>query len=468
MEKKTFNPSDWLNKEQPNHPKFNTGNSNAVAPGVENIIQQSEEKQTDITAAYNHWRDIGFAFADAFAENGRELFHRVSRFHPGYSAADCNAQYNNCLKANGHGITLKTFFFHAKQAGITAFTPLPLGEGLGVGPGLPTFPDPLFPQLPGFLKEVVKPAKAKEERDILLLGALGAISACFPQLYGIYDGKKVHPNLFLFITARASAGKGRLVHCKQLVAPIHKRMREQAKLLKQQYDMELAEYNQSKGNESGAEKPARPPEKMLFIPANSSSTGVFQLLSENEGRGLIFETEGDTLAQIFKSDYGNYSDGFRKAFHHETISYYRRTDREYVDIESPCLSAILSGTPQQIASLIPNAENGLFSRFVFYYMDINLVWKDVFSFSSGNALDDYFKELGNRFYHLYDMFQSNREIQFCFTAAQEQQFNGFFEQVQQTYLSLQGLDYMATVRRLGLVAFRIAMILSALRIMEDL
>ena len=170
---------------------------------MENIIQQIEEKQTDITAAYNHWRDIGFAFADAFAENGRELFHRVSRFHQGYSASECNAQYNNCLKANGHGITLKTFFFHAKQAGITAFTPLPFEES--IGEGAPTLPDPLFPQLPGFLKEVVKPAKAKEERDILLLGAIGAISACFPQLYGIYDGKKVHPNLFLFITARASA-----------------------------------------------------------------------------------------------------------------------------------------------------------------------------------------------------------------------------------------------------------------------
>ena len=332
---------------------------------------------------------------------------------------------------------------------------------------LPTFPDPLFPQLPHFLKEVVSVATAKEERDILLLGALGAISSCFPHLYGIYDGKKVHANLFLFITAKASAGKGRLVHCRQLVAPVHKRMREQARLLKQQYDLELAAYNKSKGQETGADKPARPPEKMLFIPANSSSTGVFQLLFENEGRGLIFETEGDTLAQIFKSDYGNYSDGFRKAFHHETISYYRRTDREYVDIETPCLSAILSGTPGQIAALIPNAENGLFSRFIFYFMNLDLSWKDVFSFSSNNALDDYFNALGEKFYHLYETFNCGRDIQFRLAPDQQQRFNQFFQQVQQTYLTLQGLDYMATVRRLGLIAFRIAMILSALRIMED-
>ena len=82
----------------------------------------------------------------------------------------------------------------------------------------------------------------------------------------------------------------------------------------------------------------------------------------------MFETEGDTLANVFASDYGNYSDGFRKAFHHEPISYTRRKDREFVDrLLRPRLSAVLSGTPRQISALLPDAENGLFSRFIFYY-----------------------------------------------------------------------------------------------------
>ena len=148
----------------------------------------------------------------------------------------------------------------------------------------------------------------------------------------------------------------------------------------------MAEYNAKKGKEEGVEKPGKPPEKMLFIPANNSSTGAYQLLGDSDGKGLIFETEGDTLAQAFKSDYGNYSDGFRKAFHHETISYYRRTDREFVDIESPCLSAVLSGTPKQVSALIPNAENGLFSRFIFYFMNVKTNWKDVFADTTENGL----------------------------------------------------------------------------------
>src|SRR5690606_30688641 len=226
-------------------------------------------------------------------------------------------------------------------------------------------------------------------------------------------GKKVRPNLYLFISAQASAGKGRLVHCRQLVTPIHKMLRQQAKMLKQQFEIEMAEFNASKKNkDTSAEKPDKPKEKMLFIPANNSTTGVFQLLADNDGRGLIFETEGDTLAQAFKSDYGNYSDGFRKAFHHETISYYRRTDREYVDIESPCLSTVLSGTPGQIASLIPSAENGLFSRFIFYFMNVQPVWKDVFASSAAKGLDDYFNNLGQEFLELYNTLLSTSEMEF--------------------------------------------------------
>lgn len=464
--KKIFNPWKWL--EQSNQKKVITApqkkEANTDKGDVEKIIKEIEAKQIDITAAYIDWRNIGFAFADAFGESGRDYFHRISKFYANYSAAECDKQYTNCLKANGDGVTLKTFFFHAKQAGVNiAVSPQCTEQDLAQ---LPTFPESIFPQLPDFLQKVVKIASFNEERDILLLGTLVTLSACFRNLYGIYDGKKVFSNLYIFITAQASAGKGRLVHCKQLVKPIHRSLREQAELINQQYELDLMEFNKKKGKNASIEKPKKPPQKMLFIPANNSSTGVFQLLFDNEGRGLMFETEGDTLTQAFKTDYGNYSDGFRKAFHHETISYYRRTEREYVDIESPCLSGMFTGTPKQISSLIPNAENGLFSRFIFYFMNIHPEWKDVFENSSHNGFDDYFDQLGNDFFGLYQTLMASPEIKFNLNSEQEKEFNAFFEQIQNTYLSLQGLDYMATIRRLGLIAFRIAMILSALRIME--
>ncbi len=332
---------------------------------------------------------------------------------------------------------------------------------------MPTLPDAVFDTIPEFLKHITQVATTKEERDILLLGSLVTLSVAFPKLIGKYGDNPVNTNLFIFISAKASAGKGILIHCRKLVEPIHLALRNQAKIMKQQFEVDMQEYNANKGKDANTEKPQKPPQKMLFIPANNSATGFLEILGDSDKRGLIFETEGDTLAKAFKSDYGDFSDGFRNAFQHEPISYYRRTDKEYVEIDRPCLSALLSGTPKQITTLIPNAENGLFSRFMFYVMNMKLIWKDVFASKTENGLDVHFEKLGNEFYSLYQTLQANPDVHFSLTPSQQLQFNQFFEKMQTLYVNIQEEEIISSVRRLGLIAYRIMMIFSALRIMED-
>ncbi|MCA0933919.1 DUF3987 domain-containing protein [Lutimonas saemankumensis] len=327
---------------------------------------------------------------------------------------------------------------------------------------LPVFPDSLYPQLPQFLQDVVIHASSNQERDMLLLGALTSISSCIPKLYGFYDGEKIYANLYLFVTAPPSSGKGKLNLCKKIILPIHDSLREETEELKFKYKNELAISKINKETKA----PKSPADKMLFIPANNSSTGMFQLLSDNDGRGIIFETEGDTVTLALNSDYGNYSDGFRKAFHHETISYYRRTDKEFVEIISPCLSVVLSGTPGQVKSLIPNAENGLFSRFVFYYLDLESDWKDVFKHTS-NGLESFYTNLGSQFFDFYEKLNRNNEIEIFLSKSQRTDFHTFFKKLQEKYLYIESDEYIATIRRLGIVAFRFAMIFTSLRIMED-
>lgn len=471
MNKKIFNPKEWLEAPAKQEPQSKKMPTTIVSDNqFENYLQQIEYTETDITQGYDNWRNIGFALADEFGEMGRDYFHRISKFNSAYDYKECDVQYNNCLKARGTGVTMATIYYLAQQNNIKIHNEKPIvnNEVPEVKTEkTPVFPSHIYDTLPLFLKDCVKPATTNEERDILLLGTLTTLSACLPTIYGIYDGKKVMANLYLFVTAPASAGKGRLTQCKQLVQPIHRLKREQATLIKKEYEANLAMYNQEKGKNPNAEKPAKPPERMLFIPANNSTTGVFQLLFDNNGEGLIFETEGDTLAQAFKSDYGNYSDGFRKAYHHETISYYRRTDREYVDIENPCLSTVLSGTPKQVSALIPNAENGLFSRFMFYYMNITPIWKNVFEIQTTNGLDDYYNELGGQFLEFYKALNNNPSIQIKLSQSQQLQFNEYFSKIQTKYLNIQTDDYIATIRRMGLNAFRLMMVITTLRIMED-
>lgn len=506
MPKKQFIVEDWLNQPAPAPETTKRATSahipqTSVQEDIEIIIQRIEAAHTDITAGYSNWLDLGFALSEELGEAGRDYFHRISRFNPDYDHAETDKQFNNCLKSGGSGVTIKTFFQKAKDAGISIST----GSKSAISAEsaksahyrnadiksksahsltaeiadiaetaemdqeieLPTFSQEVADSLPDFLKKIVSISNSEADSDILLLGTLTVLSACMPHIKGVYDRRTVYPNLFLFVTARASSGKGRLNLCRHLVEPIHDRLREINEAEVMEYKHKLAEYNAAGKKKVDMEKPEEPPMRMLFIPANSSATAVYQVLNDNGGEGLMFETEGDTLANTFGSDYGNYSDGFRKAFHHETISYIRRKDREYVNIKQPKLSTLLTGTPRQILNLISDAENGLFSRFAFYYLDTKLVWNNVFANSGNETLEDYFQTLGKEYQDFFNILKATTDITFYFTAEQEADFNATFDEWQQTYVETCGEEFVATVRRLGVIMYRIAMCLSALRIMED-
>jgi len=508
MSKKTFNPQDWAPSNKLKSPLKNLSNLNNLdkitvqtTPDIEEITKRIESTTTDIAPNYADWRDLGFALADALGESGRNYYHRLSRFYPSYSQNETDKQFDNCLKSHGHGITIKTLYHLAKSAGInisvpnhgnpinpknhgsdnqssdnitkSSKSPNPLSGDLGeIGDNgensifIPTIPQEVHSNLPDLLKQVISKADSPEDADLLLLGAMTVFSACLPNIYGLYNQCEVYPNLFLFVVAKASAGKGRLSLCRRLVAPIHKHLRELYAIEKEQYETDLQRYATTK-NKEDVTKPQEPPLRTLFIPANNSATGLFQLLKENEEKGLIFETEGDTLSQTFKSEHGNYSDGFRKAFHHEPISYNRRKDREFVELAHPQLSALLSGTPKQVLSLIPDSENGLFSRFLFYYINLQPVWKNVFAGNENAPLEYQFDRIASDFQTLFHHLQQQpQRLRFALSTQQQEQFNAYFDSTQQQYHSQFGDSFIGTVRRLGLSTFRISMILTTLRLIN--
>ena len=493
MQEQKFNPADWQDdlpeafcEPQPQRTKSpmeaapsNSNWTSSLEGQIEEITRRIEVTGTDITATYDAWLRLGFALVEALGEGGRPYFHRLSRFYPGYSQQEADTQYNNCLKARGHGVTPKSFFQLAKENGISVSIRIPRSENqLPSNDGtdgndvlmetstpekMPTFSQDLYGHLPDLLEAVARQANSDEDADVLLLGSIVAFSSCLPKVFGVYGGRQVYPNLFLFVTAPASAGKGRLSLCRRLVQPIHDQLRNMYKAEMDEYRIQKARYEHEKKKDYAAEPPEEPPLKMLIIPANSSATSVYQILNDNGGNALMFETEGDTLAKVFTSDYGDFSDGFRKAFHHEPISYTRRKDKEFVELLRPRLSTVLSGTPRQIASLIPDAENGLFSRFIFYYINFKLEWLDVFARIDGSTLDEIFDDIGWSFAHVYQDLEGMPEMEFRFTDAQQQTFNDYYRATQTQLYGLFGDDIVASVRRLGLITFRIAMVFTALR-----
>lgn len=287
-------------------------------------------------------------------------------------------------------------------------------------------------QLPQLLQSVINQSASPTEADMMLMGAITTLSAALPNIYGIYDQNTIYPNLYLFVNAKASAGKGRLNMCKELIKPII----------------------QERQNTSNSQS--------LLLPANSSATAIYQQLALNNGHGLIFETEADTLNIAMRNSFGNFSDGLRKAFHHETISYLRRKENERININEPHLSIVLSGTPKQCKKLIPSAENGLFSRFAILHLEPNNSWNDVFCKKhESNALA--YSLLANRIYELYKRLRCvEKPIEFKFTDNQKTLFNQHFNGIQQSLINDD--NFTASIRRMGLITYRIAMILSALRL----
>ena len=485
MSGQVFNPDDWNSAPVEKVP---AALSPAVAsssnlPAILALVGAVEASGIDITPTYSDWLSIAFALVSELGEDGRSIFQRLSRFNPHYEYEETDRQYSHCLNDGSREITIASLFHIAHLHGVrweqprapqkpspkssSSHSQFEDGEDLRMSKSVKigTFSQTVREQLPDILKRVVADSVSDVDADLLILGSLTVFSACLPNVYGVYDRREVFSNLFLYVTARASAGKGRLSLCRHLVAPIHRELREQYRKSMEKYKQDQLQYvlNKKKGE---ATEPQEPPFLTLFIPANSTATVVYQTLSQNDGVGLLFETEGDTLANAFNSDLGNYSDGFRKAFHHETISYLRKKDREYVEITKPKFSAILSGTPQQVFNLIPSAENGLFSRFIFYVMPTEIVWHDMFSADSDTTADDLFKEIGRDFCQFHKML-SAQYIRFTLTIDQQRQFNAFFTQTQEEYAALFGDDIIASVRRLGLILFRFAMILTVLRQMDD-
>ena len=76
-------------------------------------------RHIDITTPYKEgWIKLGFALADGLGEDGRELFHQLSSMNAEYNYEECDKKYTSCMKGNGKGITIQTFFKMAKDAGV--------------------------------------------------------------------------------------------------------------------------------------------------------------------------------------------------------------------------------------------------------------------------------------------------------------------------------------------------------------
>jgi hypothetical protein len=335
----------------------------------------------------------------------------------------------------------------------------------------PCFPEDVYKILPFFLKDSCKMFDNARERDVYLFAALGLLSNCFPLIQGSYDQHFIGMQLFNFIIAPASSGKGNMEWARRLGNGLDKFLKTKYKDELEQYEEELRQYEAAKGENKGP-KPIKPLKQRFYIAANSSSSSMITSMHNNSFHGLMFETEADSLSNMLKNDWGNYSDILRKAFHHEPILQQRKTNDEDFEIEKSYLSMVLSGTPSQVHNLFTSVENGLFSRLLVYDFPQNRKIKNVFA-KKDVPLVNYFDGMSTLLFSYAKPFFNkieddySNQILFEFTPEQEERFTKWHEQKMIQLYDIYGDDIVPSVKRLGCCFFKISMILSTLRFVEN-
>ena len=65
----------------------------------------------------------------------------------------------------------------------------------------------IYKLLPTTLRKLTDNFEGRE-KDIILTSSIGVLSACLPNVYGMYGSEKLYSNLYLMIIAPAASGKG--------------------------------------------------------------------------------------------------------------------------------------------------------------------------------------------------------------------------------------------------------------------
>ena len=308
----------------------------------------------------------------------------------------------------------------------------------------------IYENLPDILNRMCNVFNKPRKKDVFLLSELVVLSVLFENVKGIFHNEPTYSNLYAFIAAPAASGKGIMSHSKDTLYKINRKLKDIYTQDKAKYTDEELKLNNKR-------------EKRILLQGNASSASFIYELDNNDGSGLIFENEADTITNNKKQDWGDYSDGLRKGFEHETISSARKTEG-IIEIEKPKLSVLISGTIEQLLTYIPSSENGLFSRFMYYTFKQETFYENPF-INKENYKELFTEKYGSELLNIYDYYKSNKnEIEFSLTDEQSDKFykyyNNWLEETKAFYLEK---DIEASVLRLGKITFRICMILSILR-----
>jgi hypothetical protein len=323
----------------------------------------------------------------------------------------------------------------------------------------------LYAVMPNIIREGAFAFNDERARDVFLTACLAALSACLPGVTGVYDGSTVYPNLLTFSLGPSASGKGALKWAKKMVEKYNDKLVTASRIAKKDYEQKLKDYK--KNENADKEAPRKPKFIVFFIPGNTSYAKIIYHLEQNDGAGLIIESEADDVGKVMKKEWGDYSTLMRKSSDNEGVSSSKKNNDEYIDVRTSKLSMALTGTYDQLPGIVPSAENGTYSRLVLYVFDRQIGWRDVSPQAENRVnYDKHFEELSETVLKMTEFLEKKDTIIDLLPenwAELNQTFGAWLNEVS----VFESSDAQSIVIRLGKTVYRIALIFTALRKYEN-
>ncbi|MBL0322761.1 MAG: DUF3987 domain-containing protein [Ignavibacteria bacterium] len=316
-----------------------------------------------------------------------------------------------------------------------------------------------YSALPLMLKRMTIDSLTPDERIALLMASVVVLGSLMPTVTLNYHDTPISPMIYMFVVSQAGAGKSCIIPARHLVSTIEAHLHDINSLKKQAYDLEYAAWTR-KGKKHGEAPPEVPTYQYLTIPGDSTGPVLVRQLSSNPS-ALMFDTEADALATSLSRRHGSSSSNYRKAFHHEHISHARVGESLRLHCSRPCLAIVLSGTPNQVISLVESVENGLCSRIAFITLPNRPEFTDPFSAKRSSPLECA-QALAPKVHQLWYLLK-DRSFTVALQTHQQQEFTRHFSE----RFEYDDDTAVAITLRAGVITARIAMVLTVVRAFEN-
>lgn len=472
---------------------------------VQKLCTAVRNAHANIADSYADYIKLAMSLASGLGEAGRPYFHELCSYSAKYNAAKAERDYTQVMRHSRGAVGLGSAFFLAEQQGVKV-------EGLGTLGTLPphashthahvpynaatsdelqatgderpatgdgeeedirTQAGPQSP-LPYFapydwpepLATMLRYAENEVTASMMTLSTftvLGSTVGRHARL--LYDHSYYHTNLIMGIFGPSGAGKSTVTKVMLLAQPIHDELTAATDRANAQYAEAMRRYEGLGKERLNQPLPVEPPQRMHFLPADSTGAGMKQNIVQNRGEGMIYSPEADELSNALSNKFGQWSPMLRALFDHDAVSYYRKGDRRLVEVKHTYVSVGVTGTMGQIRHLFHTAENGLAARPLLLAVIGKRHLRNPFG-SRTTDLNTIFLQLGRRWQKLHKLICEHGTHTLCLTEAQQNRFFAELERIFRLSGLAQGTEMDSSVFRLGVNIGRILTLTGLMRAME--